>query len=446
MAVYAPGRKPYNESFESNITVTEDDVVVESHVNQFDFDSSSFDVTRTSEGNVHILGSGGVGGGNAIAVYNDTELLTSTLYDLTFSTGTDAVRGASPGSVVVTAPGGGGGGTGGQEVVANVTTDGGGGYTISNNSIGIDSCLLTTEALSFFYTTAFADADYFLQVTVNTEIGLPFAGRYPAIATRDVGFCTIRTFDIDGVPINPNSNVISIDIVAQSSPVGSSGGDVTSRETSGTVVNQELAVYAGTTGKEIKGSGPEIGVSIGGTLLATTFLGNTLVGSLGTMAISSGVAELYMTENTANSITGAAGAGRWWVRNEVGAANTPMFTDGAGTEYDLTEGTGGGGGSVDSVVAGTGIAVDDTDTANPIVSSDDSAIVHDNLSGFVAAEHLDWSSDLGGTQIHASNYTSGSGITSWNGLSGAVVSIYVQAADPDITITPNAGDVWIEIP
>lgn len=42
-----------------------------------------------------------------------------------------------------------------------------------------------------------------------------------------------------------------------------------------------------------------------------------------------------------------------------------------GTDWQYPGGGGGGGGSVDSVVAGTGIDVDDTDPANPVVSTAD---------------------------------------------------------------------------
>ncbi|MCK5138856.1 MAG: hypothetical protein KAQ85_03345, partial [Thermodesulfovibrionia bacterium] len=49
---------------------------------------------------------------------------------------------------------------------------------------------------------------------------------------------------------------------------------------------------------------------------------------------------------------------------------------------------------------GTGITLTGT-----VFSTTDSEIVHDNLSGFVANEHLDWTGDLGAVNIHAENYT-----------------------------------------
>ncbi len=50
--------------------------------------------------------------------------------------------------------------------------------------------------------------------------------------------------------------------------------------------------------------------------------------------------------------------------------------------------------------AGTGLTLTGT-----VFSSKDSEIVHDNLSGFVANEHIDWTADQGATDIHAGNYT-----------------------------------------
>ena len=50
------------------------------------------------------------------------------------------------------------------------------------------------------------------------------------------------------------------------------------------------------------------------------------------------------------------------------------------------------------------------------LTTNDSQIVHDNLSGFVANEHIDWTIDQGATNIHSGNYinttyTAGTGLT-----------------------------------
>ena len=62
------------------------------------------------------------------------------------------------------------------------------------------------------------------------------------------------------------------------------------------------------------------------------------------------------------------------------------------------------------MAGGTGITL-----TGDTLSTTDSEIVHDNLSGFVANEHIDWTTDQGSTNIHSGNYTDtntmGSGFT-----------------------------------
>ena len=63
-----------------------------------------------------------------------------------------------------------------------------------------------------------------------------------------------------------------------------------------------------------------------------------------------------------------------------------------------------------NLAAGTGITL-----TGDTLSTTDGEIVHDNLSGFVANEHIDWTTDQGATNIHSGNYTDtntmGSGFT-----------------------------------
>lgn len=56
------------------------------------------------------------------------------------------------------------------------------------------------------------------------------------------------------------------------------------------------------------------------------------------------------------------------------------------------------------ILGGTGITTAGA-TNDITITTDDSAIVHDNLSGFEANEHIDWTADQGATNIHAGNYT-----------------------------------------
>ena len=63
-----------------------------------------------------------------------------------------------------------------------------------------------------------------------------------------------------------------------------------------------------------------------------------------------------------------------------------------------------------NLAAGTGITL-----TGDTLSTNDSEIDHDSLSGFVANEHIDWTTDQGATNIHSGNYTDtntmGSGFT-----------------------------------
>jgi len=72
------------------------------------------------------------------------------------------------------------------------------------------------------------------------------------------------------------------------------------------------------------------------------------------------------------------------------------FLDGVTSNIQDQLDAGGGG----TYTAGTGLTLTGT-----VFSTKDSEIVHDNLSGFVANEHIDWTADQGATNIHAGNYT-----------------------------------------
>ncbi len=56
----------------------------------------------------------------------------------------------------------------------------------------------------------------------------------------------------------------------------------------------------------------------------------------------------------------------------------------------------------DNITISSGGEITATDTNTTYTSSD---FNHDSLSGFVANEHLDWTTDRGANNIHANNYT-----------------------------------------
>lgn len=98
------------------------------------------------------------------------------------------------------------------------------------------------------------------------------------------------------------------------------------------------------------------------------------------------------------------------------AGNYPLGVDASGAVQTCTadEDT--------TYTAGTGVGLTGT-----VFSSNDSAIVHDNLSGFVANEHLDWTADLGAVNVNAANYTDTNTVYTAGGtlldLTGTVFSL-----------------------
>ena len=117
---------------------------------------------------------------------------------------------------------------------------------------------------------------------------------------------------------------------------------------------------------------------------------------------------------------------------QVNAVSDLPFTNNAGTITSVTGGTGltgsgSSGGVTVNVGAGTGISV-----SSSAVSTNDSEIVHDNLSGFVANEHI--------------NHSSVS-IASGNGLTGGgdITSTRTLAVGAGDGITVNADDIEVDI-
>jgi hypothetical protein len=104
-------------------------------------------------------------------------------------------------------------------------------------------------------------------------------------------------------------------------------------------------------------------------------------------------------------VTGASGLD--------GSADVSIATTIANNSVAL--GTQTTGNYMENVSAGTGISVSHTPSegSTATISTNDSAIVHDNLSGFVANEHIDWTIDQGATNIHAGNYTDTNQLTTF---------------------------------
>jgi len=117
---------------------------------------------------------------------------------------------------------------------------------------------------------------------------------------------------------------------------------------------------------------------------------------------------------------------------QINAVSDLPFTNNAGTITSVTggsglSGSGSSGGVTLAVGAGTGISV-----ATNSVSTNDSEIVHDNLSGFVANEHKDHSSI---------DIASGAGLTG----GGDITTTRTLAVGAGTGITVNSDDVAVNI-
>ncbi|NWJ43888.1 hypothetical protein HX837_06795, partial [Marine Group I thaumarchaeote] len=76
--------------------------------------------------------------------------------------------------------------------------------------------------------------------------------------------------------------------------------------------------------------------------------------------------------------------------------------------------------SLDTLLEIANVMATDTELSNAIA-----ALNHDSLSGFVANEHIDWTGDQGGTNIHAGNYTN----TTYSVGDGGLTQINFTSAD-----------------
>lgn len=135
-----------------------------------------------------------------------------------------------------------------------------------------------------------------------------------------------------GLTATVSGGVAQIDTAAGS-------GDVTSSESAGTVVDNEVAQFDGTTGKLIKGSGAIIA---NGVLAVDVVNGNQQLASNGYLSMTGSLPKIWMGEYSAGSPIALPGTGVFWVKESGTDANSPMFTDGEGTEVDLSAGPGGG--------------------------------------------------------------------------------------------------------
>ena len=148
------------------------------------------------------------------------------------------------------------------------------------------------------------------------------------------------------------------------------------------------------------------------------------------------------TANELSLVVGSATDARIWLLDSSGnliyklpaadgTTNQVMKTDGSGdlawaddTDTTYTAGT--------NVSINGSNVISSTDTNTTYTSSD---FTHDDLTGFVANEHIDWTTDQGAINLHAGNYTD----TDTTYTAGTNVSIsgtnVISSTDTDTTYT-----------
>ena len=278
----------------------------------------------------------------------------------------------------------------------------GGGDITTNRSFAVDATVLRTNSGAISSSAQ-----------ISTDISGSFTEPSASISTRlttaetELGntlFSGSAQVDHDSTTnfvANEHINHTSVDITAGAGLTG--GGDISSTRT--------LAVGAG-TGVTVNANDVAIGQAVSTTsnvqfanITGSNISGSSILGVIGTA--TQGTIDIH-------SLSG-------YVANENIDHSGVTITAGDG----LT-----GGGTIEStrtltVGAGTGITVNSND-----VATDDSAIVHDDLSGFVANEHIDHTSVT---------LTAGDGLTG----GGTIASNRSFAVGAGTGVTVNSDDVAI---
>lgn len=124
---------------------------------------------------------------------------------------------------------------------------------------------------------------------------------------------------------------------------GAGSGDVSSSESEGTVVDNEIPVFDGTTGKLIKGGTSNARIEAGGIIYGSSLVAaNDIWCMAGHLQINQAGEALVIREGpTPTVIGGAAEQGQYWTKSAAAIGggvtqNRPYYTSNDGTEYDLS--------------------------------------------------------------------------------------------------------------
>jgi len=200
---------------------------------------------------------------------------------------------------------------------------------------------------------------------------------------------------IDGHDVNLRNckDLTSITIAAADtfliddiSVAGSSAGEVAagSEDSTGKVTMSQLATYIGTTASSI--TMPEITDDAAITITKIQDSDTNFVDNDTSIMTAGAIKDLIDTE------VSSAGGG------DITAV-TITTDSGGGSTASVANG------SADfSIVGTTGVGVTNSGTTITVTAVP-GEIDHDSLNNFAANEHIDWTADQGGTNIHSGNYT-----------------------------------------
>jgi len=127
--------------------------------------------------------------------------------------------------------------------------------------------------------------------------------------------------------------------------------------------------------------------------------------------------EAYADQAEADAESAAAADATTKANAAQAAAIAAAATD-ATTKVNVL--TAGASASLDTLLEIANVMATDAELSSAI-----GALNHDSLSGFVANEHIDWTADQGGTNIHAGNYTN----TTYSVTDGQLSEINFTSAD-----------------
>jgi hypothetical protein len=369
------------------------------------------------------------GSTNASSITSNTALVHSSGNYLLGEVRANSASGTQNASDIVVVSGLTGGGglpvASGAKITANTTLiHSSGNYLLgeirANSTSGTANASNITSNTSLVHSSG----NYLLgEIRANTASGTAISGWAGSTITNEINSLidgapgTLDTLNEIAAAINDDANIsttLTNSITANTTLIHSSGnyllGEVRANSASGTT--NASNIIANTSLVHSSGNyllGEVRANSASGTTNASSITANSVSGVAisGIAAYASGIfngaideANLKVTntptDNYLLSYDHASTGFTWVAAAGGGSMSNFIITDGS-TPQTVDDG------ETITFTDGTGAEFVTSATNTVTVNSVDSEIVHDNLSGFVANEHLDWTNSVG--TIHAGNYT-----------------------------------------